>query len=517
MASYAELGLVKLEHEELLLARGVGWKPALAALGVTVAAILVLYRETAISLVRMWGGSDTYAHGYLIVPIALWLLWMKRRALASLTPHPSGLGVALLFVCGFAWLAAEAAQVQVAQQYAMIVMIPAAVLAITGRQVAWAAAFPLAFLLLAVPFGEAFLPRLMDWTASFTVGALRLTGIPVHREGNLFAIPSGTWSVIEACSGLRYLIASITVGALFAYLSYSKWWKRALFFGLAIAVPIFANFLRAYMIVMLGHLSNMKLAVGIDHFLYGWVFFGVVIALLFWIGSFWRDRPGPARYPLPHAAPARPAFVAGAAASVVAIVAVWPVYASYLESFDDVPVTLAPAAEAAGWMLEKQPSLRWTPHYAGARVQATAVYRKAERTVVVYLGHYRNQRQGSELVNAQNAIAGGKDSPWAAIGESHLDNAGIQLRQTRLRAGGGRLLVWDWYRIAGQDLSNPYLAKALLARDKLLGRSDASSAIALAAPYETQPEAAAETLRLFLSEMGPGIDAALAATHAARR
>ena len=136
--------------------------------------------------------------------------------------------------------------------------------------------------------------------------------------------------------------------------------------------------------------------------------------------------------------------------------------------------------------------------------------------MAVYLGHYRNQRQGSELVGAQNVIAGGKGSPWLALGESHLDNAGVEVRQTRLGAGGERLLVWDWYRIAGQDLSNPYLAKALLARDKLLGRGDASSAIAVAAPYETKPEAAAETLRLFLREMRPGIDAALAATHAAR-
>ena len=49
------LELVKLEHEELLLARGAGWKPALAALGVAVVAILVLYRETAISIVSLWG------------------------------------------------------------------------------------------------------------------------------------------------------------------------------------------------------------------------------------------------------------------------------------------------------------------------------------------------------------------------------------------------------------------------------------------------------------------------------
>jgi EpsI family protein len=71
--------------------------------------------------------------------------------------------------------------------------------------------------------------------------------------------------------------------------------------------------------------------------------------------------------------------------------------------------------------------------------------------------------------------------------------------------------VWDWYRIAGHDLSNPFVAKALLARDKLLYRGDDSAAIVLAAPYEARPEAAAETLRSFAREMLPAIDQALGA------
>ena len=43
------------------------------------------------------------------------------------------------------------------------------------------------------------------------------------------------------------------------------------------------------MIVMIAHLSDMKLALGVDHLIYGWVFFGIVMLLLFWIGSYWRD------------------------------------------------------------------------------------------------------------------------------------------------------------------------------------------------------------------------------------
>jgi exosortase A len=144
-------------------------------------------------------------------------------------------------------------------------------------------------LLFAVPFGEFLLPPLMEQTADFTVFALRATGIPVYREGLYFTIPSGNWSVVEACSGLRYLIASITLGFLYAYLTYHSIRRRAIFVVVSVIVPIVANWLRAYMIVMIGHLSSMKLAVGVDHLIYGWLFFGLVMLILFWVGSFWRE------------------------------------------------------------------------------------------------------------------------------------------------------------------------------------------------------------------------------------
>ena len=512
---------MKLEHDELLLARALGWRPTLAAIAVALAAILVFYRETVLSMVALWGSSDTYAHGYLVLPIVLYLLWTQRRQLVTLSPRPDWLGFAILVGAGFAWLIANAAQVQVLQQYAMTAMIPLAVLAIAGRRVAWGAAFPLLFLLLAVPFGEAFIPRLMQWTADFAVGALRITGIPVYREGNMFTIPSGRWSVVEACSGLRYLIASITVGSLFAYLSYRRWWKRAAFIALSIAVPIVANFFRAYIIVMIGHVSGMRLAVGVDHFIYGWVFFGFVIALLFWIGSLWRDPPAASAKPYvfitgPSTGAPRTAV---AAAVVVMLVAAWPLYARYLDDRGDTQsVVLTAPREMSGWSLESQRGLNWHPQYNGVAASTLAVYRNGDRTVAVYLAHYRNQREGAELVSAQNLVEGGSQSAWVSVEQTaHWEDvwgARLSLRQTRLRADGQpRLMVWDWYRIDGRDISNPFLAKAFLARDKLLGRPDHSTAIVLASPYAENPASAVETLRAFLRDMMPAIDDALYAVQ----
>ncbi len=109
----------------------------------------------------------------------------------------------------------------------------------------------------------------MEWTADVTVGALRVTGIPVYREGNYFILPSGAWSVVEACSGVRYLIAAFMIGCIFAWLHYRASSKRILFVCLALAVALVSNWLRAYTIVLLGHLSNNRLGTGVDHNMVG--------------------------------------------------------------------------------------------------------------------------------------------------------------------------------------------------------------------------------------------------------
>ena len=113
------------------------WRVALPIVAAAVLAILAIHWDTAKSLAAIWSRSQTYAHGYLIVPIALFLVWRKRRELATLAPRPDLLGFLGLAAAGFTWLAAEAAQMQVLMQYAFVAMVPAAVLALAGRRVAW--------------------------------------------------------------------------------------------------------------------------------------------------------------------------------------------------------------------------------------------------------------------------------------------------------------------------------------------------------------------------------------------
>ncbi len=145
-------------------------------------------------------------------------------------------------------------------------------LSVVGWRIFRAMLFPMLYLFFMVPTGEFLVPRLQDFTASFVVLGLQLVNIPVFLDGVFIRIPNGLFEVAEACAGLRFLIANVAFGFLFANLMYRGWRKRIIFVALSFIVPIFANGLRAFGIVMIAHLSDNKLAAGVDHIVYGWGF-----------------------------------------------------------------------------------------------------------------------------------------------------------------------------------------------------------------------------------------------------
>lgn len=493
-----------------------GWPLAAFSTIGMLAVVLGLYGSTAWSLVETWTRSETFAHGYLIVPISAWLIWKKRHEVAAIAPVPNFFGLLLLVALGFVWVMGHLGRVQVVQQYAVVLMLPAVVWTVLGTQVVKSLSFPLGFLLLAVPFGEALIPYMIEFTADFTVLALKLSGIPVYREGAFFTVPSGNWSVVEACSGLRYLISSFTLGCLYAYLTYRSLRRRILFAVVALLVPLVANWLRAYMIVMIGHLSDMRLAVGVDHVIYGWVFFGVVMLALFWFGSFWRedlqDEHEKEERPV---AEVKVKGIAWAAALALVAASLWPAYTAYLErgtGKNFVPVLAVPTG-MQGWQTDAVALTDWKPRYLSPRAEMTQTYHKADRQVALYLYAYRRQEQGSELINSRNVLVWTEDRAWGKVGERPrtLNVAGgvADVVEGDLLGSSQRLLVWYWYHVDGRSTANPYQAKLLEAWAKLSGRQDDAMLIALAAPYDDHPEHAEQTLEMFYREMLPEIEASV--------
>jgi exosortase A len=497
------------------------WRLASGLLALLLMALLWIFRDTYWAMVEIWYRSETFAHGFVIAPISLFVIWQMRADLARLPPAPSLLGAPLLAALGFGWLLGEVADVGVVQQFAVVAAIPALVVGVLGLRVAWRMAFPLAYLLFAIPIGEVFIPPLMEFTARFTVDALRLTGVPVYSEGLFLSLPSGDWSVVEGCSGVRYLIASLALGTLYAYLTYASIWRRLTFIACSAIVPIFANGLRAYIIVMLGHLSDMKLAAGVDHLIYGWVFFGIVIFIMFWIGGYFSDRRDVQPASAPGAAPESAGPVRRTqwliALACLPAFALWPVLARHLEGPPASaigPIVLA-APQVDGWRLLPTPLSDWTPHYLDTDTQLHVAYENtAGQQVGLYVAYYVPHQNQGKLISTQNVMVVQKHPVWQMPRQEQirLQDAPVNdAIQAQLRSAMTRFLVWHWYWVAEHHVINPYWGKALEAYSRLFGGDVPSAGIVVYAHYDVSPEEAAKVMREFLNAAFPALEQTLKA------
>lgn len=489
------------------------WAKAFALIAAAWAGVFILLHPTGANMVAIWERSETYAYGYVVLPISLWLVWRKRHLLMSTPAVPEMRALIPVAAAAALWLVAKAVSVNVAEQYAFVGVLITSVWVLLGTKVARVMLFPLLFLLMMVPNGDNFMPQLMDFTADFAVFTVRLLGLPVYREGTFFSLPSGDWSVVEACSGIRYILSSLTLGMLYAYMTYRTLWKRALFTLAALVVPIFANGMRASLIVLIAHYSDMTLALGVDHYIYGWVWFGIVMVSMFAIGNLWReDTLADDRCAHPAVSPRFSTLPIGL---LVAVVAVFPWYEAHLAKREITPSPLGKVVPSASWTISETPLTEWVPTWKNPDDQRTLSLERGGDRVLLVLGWYGAQRQGAELINFDNQLVPQEHRIWRKTSEVgrtvEVGDQSLDLREAKVDAPltGQHLLVWYWNRVAGEATTSAARIKLALGMRKLRGADDAGAVVIIAAPYQDRPETAEAVLRRFVADMQPTLNPVL--------
>jgi EpsI family protein len=287
------------------------------------------------------------------------------------------------------------------------------------------------------------------------------------------------------------------------------------FIAMSIVVPVLANGMRAYMIVMIGHTSNMELATGVDHLIYGWIFFGLVMFVMFWVGSYWRqdtDAEAAALPPAPASEASDPAQIRNMALAVVALCALWPAFAAFNDKATYNPKPAAIAAIPVSWSAATAFS-SWEPSYAPPDASFKAVYRHdALQPVALNILYYRNQTRAKSLISSTNRLAGERN-PYhengIALRTEQVGARALQLYETRLQGPSGNMLVWHWMSIGGEPVTNAYAGKLRQASLKLRFQGDDGAAVMLAAPYSDSQDDARKALRAFLDTNLKAVESAL--------
>jgi exosortase A len=397
------------------------------------------------------------------------------------------------------WLAGELASVNAASHFGFVAMIVLCVPAVFGWTVARALTFPLAFLFFAVPLGAFAVPSLQLWTADATVFALRASGVAVYREGMQFVIPSGNWSVVEACSGIRYQIATLMVGSLFAYLNYRSTTRRVVFVCLSVVVPILANWLRAYSIVYISHVTGSTYLMGFGHTTYGWFIFGAVVGLMFFIGAKWAEPDiEPAAAPVSDDPASNRSVQSIASAWGVAVMAFL-----LLLGVHAMPARLAGESDtqALSLTLPGAPisvdELPFTPGWVAPTAKAATRLGSAESPIWLWVGFYAGRTAEGKLVSSANHPASRDDKRWtvAAQGQQNLQlpAGSVRARTVDLRSdlpmtmvGEQRYRLAYFYWVGGRFEVSDARTKLWQAFDMLRGRGNDGAVVVFATELDDQ-------------------------------
>ena len=256
----------------------------LVATGV-LAAFAFLYRDVIVKLVSDWATDDNYSHGFLIVPVALYLAWERRQRLLAAPMQPSLLGLIVILGSLATLIAGVLGAELFLTRVSMIGVVGGAILFVLGWQHLRVLAFPIAFLLLMVPipaiiFNQIAFP--LQLTASeFGEATLNLFTIPVLREGNIIILANTTLEVAEACSGIRSLISLLTLGIVYGYFTDPRGWVRTVVALSTIPIAIIANGMRVAGTGIAAHYYGPEAATGFFHTFSGWLVFVVAFVMLF--------------------------------------------------------------------------------------------------------------------------------------------------------------------------------------------------------------------------------------------
>lgn len=492
------------------------WRAAALRLALVWLGIVIAFLWDWAAMADQWWNSSTYNHILLVPVIIAWLVWQRLPEVLQLAPQACRWALLPFALAVLGWVLGSFAGFNLVKQAAVVAMLPISALMVLGPRACAGLLFPLAYTVFLVPFGDELVPPLQMITAKLTIWLVGLSGVPAVVDGVFIDTPAGLFEVAEACSGVKFLIAMIALGTLVANIGFRSRGRRAAFMALCVMVPILANGVRAWGTIFAAQYVGAEKAAGIDHLIYGWIFFGIVIAAV--LGLSWRhfDRsldeaaidpaainadPRLARWEAPLSQV--PGLLGMAAALVLGGIA-WSVAAQNLAAPMPRQIFLP---EVPGWQrTDYAPAAPWQPRADGSEHSLLGSYVDAQgRRVDVFFALYAAQGEGREPGGfGQGALTPGGDWSWASGGPA----IGAAKSERLIHNGTTERLALTWYR-SGALLGGSNLRLKLSGiADHLLLRPRPVSMLILSAERSpaVDPESALRDFHAALGDPGPWMD-----------
>jgi len=457
------------------------------------------YSQGVTTAIDIWIISEIFNHCLLVIPGALYLIYQKRTQLSQYPITPNYwllipfIGTLLLYTFGYV------GDIRLFMHIATFTSLPLLIWLVIGNQAAKVIAFPLYFMLFSIPVGEELIPYLQELTTDLAVPLLEMTGVPIYRNGLYLDIPEGRFLVAEACSGISFLVASIVFGNLYAYISFRTLPKQLLFVFVSLVVPIIANALRVYGIILTAHLTDMEYAAGADHLIYGGVFYAIILFLLIIIGEKFRDKD------INFNIKIQPVFSENnklkkpwSVASIVTFIFVMQF--TWITIIENNKLSVESAeiinTHELSHNFHQRELVKWQPHFPQASEYQQGIILGIENDSIDFFIAAYTGGEG-ELISSSNKLYDA--DRWTLRGTRMINSTKQQAKLTQLVSPRGhKRIIIHWYQISNKIFTSKIKAKLYQTVDLLLGKAENSGIIAFSLEYTGEPRLAVKSLEKFI-------------------
>jgi len=275
-----------------------GELPTLAIGGALLAGVFAwAYWPTLAGLVRAWDRTPDYSHGYFVVPLSLFFLYVRRDRFPGLGSGlawagliPMGLSVAMRI--GSAQIYLDAAD-----GWSIMLWVAGVVWLLGGWRIFLWSLPSIAFLWFMIPLPfrvERWLRGPLQKVATkLSCSALQVLGQPALSEGNTILLGDHNLAVEEACSGLRIFVGIVALAFAYVIIVRRPWWEKVLLILSVAPIALIANSSRIVGTGLLYQLVSGEAAERFTHDIAGYVMIpfaaGLFAAVLWYMGKLMRE------------------------------------------------------------------------------------------------------------------------------------------------------------------------------------------------------------------------------------
>jgi exosortase len=222
--------------------------------GITIATALLFgvfgwaYWPTLVGLVTAWNNQPDYAHGFLVVPVAILFLWARRESFPGISPNLSWLGLSLIAVSIVLRVFGVKYYISAVDGWTILFWVAGVVWLLGGAKVLRWSLPSILFLLFMVPLPfrlEHALSRPLQIVATrASCWCLQCLGQSALAEGNVILLGDMRLEVERACSGLRIFVGIVALAFAYLILVRCAWWEKLLLLANIVPVALAANITR---------------------------------------------------------------------------------------------------------------------------------------------------------------------------------------------------------------------------------------------------------------------------------